>query len=611
VTVTRPHSPPLFGARARVVARAGEVRSSLPLVVFAAAVFATFVALCFHVDNPRLYVDEVRYLDAASSLAHGHGLQVRGGGYGWAPGYPVVVAPLVALASGRVSAYAWVKVANAFFFALAAIPIYLLARRFVSRRLSTAVALLSIVIPSSVYVSLVLTESLAYLVASVALYAIVLALEGPTTRRQLCALASVALAYAVRPQFAALYVLYIIALAVLLPAPRRTRLRDVLPSLLSIGVLFVGLLVVLLTRGASALGRYSDLWRAYHPISVARWFVYYSADLALYVGLVPVVVAPAVVLLLRARHRAGSRRHAVLLVVFLGANLLTLAVAAAFASTPYAMGLLHDRYVFYVVPLWLVAGAVWLQESAPRPRGALAVGAATLLLLVAAFPFARFITDDGWRQLHATATPLWAHVAAWSVPHGVSGHRAVGFAAVAVVVLVVLVPHRMLWAAAAIPVAAVLVVNTVLLWDHALEDSNRDVFGAQSRTTLAWIDHVVPAGQSVTMLSIPAAACGRFGEAYGQTEFFNDRVGPVSSLGPPPPNGLPSKVVHVRSDGLVVRRGHPISARWLVLPPGVVVRGSRAAEGTRQRLTLWRVRAPVSVDAHSDRQLVHEACGGL
>ena len=50
-----------------------------------------------------------------------------------------------------------------------------------------------------------MTDSLAYLVGLVALYAIVLAVERPTWRRQLAVPAAVLVAYLVRPQFAVLY----------------------------------------------------------------------------------------------------------------------------------------------------------------------------------------------------------------------------------------------------------------------------------------------------------------------------------------------------------------------------------------------------------------------
>ena len=115
-----------------------------------------------------------------------------------------MLAPIVALSDGVESAYPFFKLANALLFALAAVPVYLVARRLLPAWWSVGVAAASIVIPSSIYTSLVLTESAAYLAASLALLAVILALERPSPGRQLAMLGAVGLAYATRPQFAAL-----------------------------------------------------------------------------------------------------------------------------------------------------------------------------------------------------------------------------------------------------------------------------------------------------------------------------------------------------------------------------------------------------------------------
>ena len=101
------------------------------------------------------------------------------------------------------NAYPFFKLANALLFALAAVPIYFIARRLLSEWWSVGVAALCLTIPSSIYTSLVLTESAAYLASSTALLAVVLALERATVPRQLALIGAVALAVATRPQFAA------------------------------------------------------------------------------------------------------------------------------------------------------------------------------------------------------------------------------------------------------------------------------------------------------------------------------------------------------------------------------------------------------------------------
>ena len=78
-----------------------------------------------------------------------------------------------------------------------------------------------------------MTESLSYLAAAWALYAIALALERPTVLRQLAVLAAVAAAFLTRPQFGILYVTWVGALALLwlvAPATRPRTRRDLVGS---------------------------------------------------------------------------------------------------------------------------------------------------------------------------------------------------------------------------------------------------------------------------------------------------------------------------------------------------------------------------------------------
>src|SRR5918999_700708 len=135
-------------------------------VLLALVVYGSLASLA---TTPRIFYDELLYMEAADSLASGEGLEVRGEPYERGPLYPLLLAPLLAVAPDREAGYALAKLLNALLFAVSAIPIYLLARRLLPPRPSVGVAALSIAIPSSVYVSVVMTESLAYLAACWAL----------------------------------------------------------------------------------------------------------------------------------------------------------------------------------------------------------------------------------------------------------------------------------------------------------------------------------------------------------------------------------------------------------------------------------------------------------
>ncbi len=588
---------PFSGARAALA-----VGALVLVALIGYGVLSTFVAA------PRVFGDEVIYLDAGDSLADGHGLRVQAQPYGRGPGYPATIAPIASVTQDRSTVYFWTKLANALWFALAAVPIYLLARRLLPRRSSIAVAAVSLLIPSSIYVGLVMTDSLAYLVGLIALYAMVLAVERPTWRRQVTVPVAVVVAYLVRPQFAVLYLAYVLALV----AASRHRRRElaVTGAVTGLGILVAGGLLI--ARGASSLGDYAFLWRSYDLDGVARMVDYHFAELALYLGLIPLVLLPAAVTVLYRRARAGSAAHGAFLVVFSSTTLLALFVAAVFASSPSSQGRLYDRYVFYIVPLWLIVAAVWLHEGAPRPRRGLGLGAVLLLGALAALPFDTYVVDDASKELHAAGTPIWTHLGNWAVAHGQTGHRAVALVAVAAALAVFAVPRRWAWTLG-LPLVAVLLVNSALLWSHGIRDNNGNVFESQSSASRSWIDRIVPADESVTLLQVQPFGCQRrLGYAYVLTEFFNDRVDSTPQLGVAPYGGLPTETVHVSDSGrLVARGGRFLTAHWIVSPPGVEVRGTPVAEGTTDRLVLWRVHGSrVKVLARSDRQVESEACNG-
>ena len=184
------------------------------LCLVVAGSFALYALLATGVDGPRVHPDEELYVTAASSLVGGDGLTLRGEEYGFGPLLAIVLAAILRLAGNVDVAYDWFKAANALFFALTAVPVYLLARRLVSSWWAVLAAALSVAIPSSISVATVMTESLSYLAAAWALYAMALALERPTVVRQLALLAAIAAAFLTRAQFGILYVTWVGALAV-------------------------------------------------------------------------------------------------------------------------------------------------------------------------------------------------------------------------------------------------------------------------------------------------------------------------------------------------------------------------------------------------------------
>jgi len=170
------------------VSERGQAFALAAIVLAATLAYAAAGQL---VSTPRVHPDEHIYAGGAASLGEGEGLRLRGEPYEFGPVYPALLAPVLALAGNREDAYPLYKLVNALLFALAAVPLYFLARRLLPPWWSLGVAALAILIPSSMYVALVMTESASYLACSTALLAIVLALERPTSARQIGVLLAV------------------------------------------------------------------------------------------------------------------------------------------------------------------------------------------------------------------------------------------------------------------------------------------------------------------------------------------------------------------------------------------------------------------------------------
>jgi hypothetical protein len=590
-------------------------RPVVALALVTAAGFVLYTLLTLGADGPRVHPDEVRYLIAASSLVEGEGLSLRGADYGFGPLLPLVLAAILRIAGSVDAAYDWFKAANALFFALTAVPVYLLARRLVSQWWAVLAAGLAIAIPSSISVVTVMTESLSYLTTMWALYAIALALERPTVLRQFAVLGTIAAALLTRTQFGILYVTWVGALACLwllapLTRPRsRSELLRFWPTALPV-VLGALAFVARLASGSSArdtFGAYWELWRGYDPFAVGKWFVYHLGDFAVYLVVVPVAVTPIVLWELGRVGRAGSRRAASFVSLFVAANVSGLLVVAAFTSTPWGYDRLHDRYGFYLVPLWLVGLVWWLASGLPRPLVAAAIGAVATLALALILPFAQLANEAG---IDTVPGALWVRIEAeLAGPGPASGRLALAIFVVGLLAATFLLPRGI--ARLALP-AAILVgfgAMSYFAWQRMLDAPEDLVFaGGLER---AWIDERVGPDATVTKLYVDTnceSALER--HALFLTEFFNSSVDRAAYVEGSVPDGLPIDEVDVSAGGtLELSPGDPLRAEYVYTQPGVELAGTRVATGTAADLVLWRVDGPVRVvGATSNAELRKAVC---
>ena len=594
-----------------------DTRNRGPLLALAGIVvgaFALYALLSTLVSVPRVHPDEVRYMIGASSLVEGDGLQLRGEEYGFGPLHASVLALVLWLSSGLEAAYPWFKVVNALFWALTAIPVYLLARRLVSSWWAVLAAGLAVAIPSSISVATVMTESMAFLTAAWALYATLLALERPTVRRQLVLLAAIAVAFLTRSQLGVLYVGWLGALGLhwWIDRESRPRGRAELVKLWPSALPLLGALAVLLARLASgssprdSLGAYWELWRGYDPFDVAKWVVYHLADFELYLAVVPLAVTPIVLVRLIRSGRAGAAVDSAFASLFLAANATGLLVVAAFTSTPWGYDRLHDRYGFYLLPLWLIAFAVWLADGLPRPLVGLATGVGVALVLPAVLPFRQLANEAG---IDTVPGALWVWVEQQVAgPGPLSGTRLLALFVVALLVAAVLVPRRAGLALAG-AVLAVFAVTSILAWERLVDAPEDAVFaGGLDR---AWIDDAVPNGASVTKLYLDTECSSAIRRhAMFLTEAFNETVDRAAYIDDSVPDGLPIERVEVGEGGaLLLSPGNPLTAQYVFTQPSFELQGERIATGTNAELVLWRVDGPVAVvGARSADELREQDC---
>jgi hypothetical protein len=583
------------------------------LGLLVATAFAVYGALSHAAPWPRVFLDELIYMDAASSLADGDGLRVRDEPYSFAVLYPIVLAPLL-VAVDRDVGYELVKLANALAFALAAVPIYFLARRVIPPWPSVIAAAASIAVPSAMYTSVVMTESIAYLLSSSAVLAIVLAVERPTLARQGLALAAIAVATLARPQFLVLYAAYVLAVAgAYLLVPQRRRPLRSLPRVLwpTIAAACLGLAVFAVRTASSggspaeALGAYSVLWRTYSPGDVGRYLVYELANLELYLAVVPVAVAPIVIAQWLREGRGGAERQAAFAVLFLTVNACLLTLVAAFDS--FHVLYLHDRYLFYVAPLWLIALVAWFWTGARRPLIPLAVGVA-LALSAGMTPLSDLERyREHWR-FHALGSTFPIELV--DALGSISGARVLLSVGAVLLVAVVFTLSRKAVPVVAAALVFVFAINGAGAWSTAL-DPPQDVVFAGSREDRRWVDRRVSAQGSVALLyiscerALPRDTWQITTNSVLLTEFFNDSVGRLLHLG-----GDDRSSIQVEGDGAVVLRSGPsVRAEYVVAQPGVEVVGRRLAEATAGRLVLWQVDGAVRLrDVASSLQLRDATC---
>lgn len=565
---------------------------ALPVIVAASA--ALWTVLSAETTIPRVLGDELIYSGLGKSLAQHGSYLLRGDpDTGHSLLYPLLISPAYGLARNGVDAHVAVQALNAVMFSLTAVPAYFLARRVVPHGLATLVAGLAVLNPWGGFTAWVMTESAFYLFFTIFALALVLALERPTTARQLVVVALIVALAAIRTQAAVVPAAVIVAVLAVGLSRRSVR------STMREQRLLLGLVLTLLAAGAlvlllSSLSAYSALFDGdLSTVAFARWVGWNSGAIALTCGIAAAVTLPAALVgLLRRSATAGERAVGAATVA------LTLAMIAAvgvLSATGFGFGFIQERSVFYVAPLVFTCFAFWLHNDAMRRWRLTAIASIVVLILVAWLPSPPL---GGWTAQAALET--------LDDPLGIP-------AAIAVVIvgsIIVLLSRSAIGPA----VLTIVVMATIAAVDQTRWNSPVEPSASKA---LSWIDAAIPDGAEATIVHVETSvaagdACAVAAKDDQQffvvlSEFLNTRVHQTVYLYQPVGRDyLGARKLELGPKLTLLDRGKPLDARYVVVDSRIPVRGRPIARldlasigsdlSNGASLTLWEATRPVGLD---------------
>ena len=559
-------------------------------------------ALAATVQVPTIFPDELVYWELARSLGESGRFSIGGepvAVWSYGPLYPLVIAPVHAFAGSLVDAYAATKALNALLMSLAALPAYFLARRVLSARGSLAVAALSVLVPSAVYTTRIMAESLSYPVFLSAMLAIVAALERPSAGRQLLALTAIGVAALSR--FQMIVLLPALASAIVLLAwaearehpesATRGRLTDFRVTWIVSGVLTA---MVVVAGTVTSLGAHTAVAGDLNPLRAPVKAVWHVADLDLYSGVIP--LAGFIIIAWSALSSRGTNRQ-LRAFAAIGTTAVTgLVVLAGLYSTAFPH--VFDRYVFYAVPLFVIALVAWIERRVPSPKPSfVACVLALLIVLPLTIPFDSLLNGREWgTSTSAVGLVPWAWVGAFVGE---------GWALNAVAVAFVGVLALAVWSVRSAPGWGLLRITALLfvlsgvivsVRNSALSSDFRPYAGGGEPT---WIDDAAGRSRVAILYFGTNTGSGEQRLALREARFFNRSTGPVYDLEGPFAGGFPSTRARLTQAGrLVTERGRPVRAQYVLAWRSLGVIGSLVAADEGSGLGLYRTAGEV----HLERQ---------
>jgi 4-amino-4-deoxy-L-arabinose transferase-like glycosyltransferase len=556
--------------------------------------------------TPWIMPDEYIYAELSRSLADTGHFSVNGAAmatWSYGPLYPLLIAPAWLLAGSATSAYAAIQLINSILMSTAAVSAYYLGRRVLDKQLSFFLALLAVLVPSMVYSSKAMTESLAYPVFLAAVLAITVALERPTRRTQGLALLVISVALLTRAEMVMLipaFLTGIVLVSALEGGGRRAilaRLAAFRLTLSTFGALFLAGFAWSLARGSDVLGAHGHWLHVFDPLSLPRWLLIYIGELDLYVGIVP-FAAFVLMLALAGRRDLLDRRARAVVAIAGSCFFWFVLLIATYSTQPRPNPAVHDRYVFYVVPLVLLVFLLWISLGAPRPRKLALAAGAVAFVAPAAIPFAEFLNGRAWGVSSSTVALVpWGLLKPALGAHGQLLAVIMCLSAIGVAAFLLVRPKRSVLLRFAVVfnflfiTLFVLAANTVVAekakarWVAPNPSWVDDAVGPQARVVGIWAE---PADGSPATRKIWDRWSALFETQLTNTSVdrlyaFDDAYDLVALTHPFTGEALSD------GQGRLGESGAPISADYAIVGPELALTGTQVAEDPSSGLLLVRL----------------------
>ena len=547
-----------------------------PLHWLGAIVAASFVARTLSGwlrASPVYFPDEYIYSELGRSIAdHGRPL-IRG----TSAHFPALLQPVLTAPAWLVddveTSYRLVQLMGAFAMSLAAVPVYLLARRVgLGAWLALGAAALALAVPDLLYATWILADPFAYPLALAALAAGVATLGRPSRSAQLAFVVFAGLATLARVQFVVLPICFLVAALAVGLKERRVR-AALAEQRLTFGLFALALVPLVIAGPSGLLGYYHGVLDLHlNVLSIGKWA---AADTMLVLYSCGWILAPgAAIGIVLAVARPRSRHE-----VAFGCFALLFSAAVLFQAGLYAANgaeRIQERYFFYVLPLAFVAFGLFATRGWPHrvPHALLALG---LIALSARIPLAGFSASDG-----KSNSPLLFAAGELENLLGDTGLASLTIA-VAAALLALTAALLGFRPRLATPIAVSLALGACVLssagamaYDHALAHRVRM--------------NVVPGNPSLAdaaRLGDAVLVQSPLGDRGFATEelFWNRSVDRLALLpGAPPPDAFATDRIEIASDGSLLVHGRPLTQPLLVDAFGATTRFRGAREVGRTRL---------------------------